>query len=633
MQTDYLPVSLKEMRRRGWDSLDVILITGDAYVDHPAYGAALIGRVLESRGYRVGIISQPDWRTPDDFMRLGRPRLFFGITSGNVDSMVAHYTANKRPRRNDDFSPGGSIGQRPDRALIVYANRVRQAFKDVPLVLGGIEASMRRLAHYDYWDNAVRRSILFDARADILVYGMGEAQTVAIADRLAAGELVSGLDGIAGTAVIRKNPDLGEDGVVLPSFEDVSRSADEFNAAFRLFYAQQNPFSGKTVIQAHGDRFAVVFPPSPPLSENQLDAVYDMDFQRRWHPAYDAIGGVPGLETVRHSLVTHRGCAGECHFCGLYFHQGRIVQSRSEASVVREAARLIQDPAFRGTITDMGGPTANLYGARCVRWKGKGFCDHRQCMTPKPCAHLKPGYERGLSLYRKIRNLPGVNHAFVSSGFRHDLFGRPETDDYVAELCTFHISGQMKVAPEHVCQDVLTAMGKPLIPAYEAFVAQFGRIRKQLSEPRFLVNYFISAHPGTTLRHALDMARYLIARKMHPEQIQDFIPLPLTCSGAMYYTEKDPFTEKPVYVAKTFRERKMHRALMQYWYPANFPLIREALEILHAEDLAPLFFGSKKASAPGRKPGPTPKPVSAPKSARTPDRRQKKHGKSGSRNR
>ncbi|MDL2269863.1 YgiQ family radical SAM protein, partial [Desulfosarcina sp. OttesenSCG-928-G17] len=490
-------MSPQEMRKRGWDSLDVILITGDAYVDHPAFGAALIGRMLEARGYRVGIIAQPDWRNPDDFMRLGRPRLFFGITSGNVDSMVANYTANKRPRQKDEFSPGGCSGMRPDRALVVYANRVRQAFKEVPVVLGGIEASMRRLAHYDYWDNQVRRSILFDARADILVYGMGETQVAAIADRLSAGESVSCLDGIPGTAVIRKNPEKGEGTVVLPAFEAVSRSAADFNTAFRLFYHQQNPFSAKTVIQAHGNRFAVVFPPAHPLSENELDAVYDRDFQRRWHPSYDADGGVPGFETVRHSLVTHRGCAGECHFCGLYFHQGRIVQSRSQDAVVREALRVIQDPGFRGTITDMGGPTANLYSSRCLRWKGKGFCDDRQCMTPKPCPHLDPGHDRGLLLYRRIRNLQGVNHAFISSGFRHDLLGNQKTDAYLQELCRFHISGRMKVAPEHICDDVLSAMGKPSVSAYEAFVDQFGRIHAHLSEPRFLVNYFISAHPGT----------------------------------------------------------------------------------------------------------------------------------------
>jgi uncharacterized radical SAM protein YgiQ len=370
---DFLPVSPSDMRRRGWDQLDVILITGDAYVDHPAYGVALIGRVLASHGYRVGVIAQPDWRTAADFKRLGRPRLFFGITSGNVDSMVANYTANKRPRKKDDYTPGGKPGRRPDRALIVYANRVRQAFKDVGVVIGGIEASMRRLAHYDYWDNRVRRSILFDARADMLVYGMGESQTVEIARRLSAGETIDALDHIPGTAVIRKDPAFLDEFVTIPAYEAVIDSHRQFNRAFALFYREQNPVTARPVVQAHGDRWAVVYPPPMPLSQAELDAIYELDYQRVWHPEADAAGGVKGLETVRHSLITHRGCSGECNFCSLYFHQGRMVQSRSADSIVREATRLTRDPAFHGTITDMGGPTANLYGADCPRWAKKGF--------------------------------------------------------------------------------------------------------------------------------------------------------------------------------------------------------------------------------------------------------------------
>ena len=360
MEINFLPVSRSDMQARGWDQLDVILITGDAYVDHPSYGAAVIGRVLESHGYRVGVIAQPDWRTTADFERLGRPRLFFGITSGNVDAMVANYTANKRPRQKDDYSPGGRVGLRPDRALIVYANRVRQAFKDAVVVLGGIEASMRRLAHYDYWDNRVRRSILFDARADILVYGMGEGQVAAVARRLSSGETVENLDHIAGTAVIRKDPSFLADFVELPAWEAVAADPERFNAALRLCYGEQNPYTAKPVVQAHGDRYAVVFPPPMPLSTDALDEVYELAYRRRWHPRYDAAGGVPGLETVRHSLVTHRGCCGECNFCSLYFHQGRLVQRRSAESLLREARRLVLDPEFRGTITDMGGPTANL---------------------------------------------------------------------------------------------------------------------------------------------------------------------------------------------------------------------------------------------------------------------------------
>jgi len=590
MATDFLPVSQSDLNHRGWDRLDIILITGDAYVDHPAYGVALIGRALEAEGFRVGVIAQPDWRTDADFKRLGKPRLFFGITSGNVDSMVANYTANKRPRKKDDYTPDGRAGMRPDRALIVYANRVRQAFKDAVVVIGGIEASMRRLAHYDYWDNRVRRSILFDARADMLVYGMGEAQTVEIAHRLDAGEGIDTLDGIPGTAVIRKDPSFLKETVVLPSFEAVADDPVPFNTAFKLFYREQNPHTARPVVQVHGDRFAVVYPPPMPLAATDLDAIYERGYCRSWHPDYDAAGGVPGLETVRHSLVTHRGCCGECNFCSLYFHQGRMVQSRSADSVLREARELARDPAFRGTITDMGGPTANLYGADCPRWAKKGFCSDKRCLTPKTCSALDPGYARSLPLYRRVRKIPGVNHAFIGSGFRHDLFDGEGSDAILEELCCHHVSGRMKVAPEHVSNPVLDAMGKPGIAVYDAFVQQFNRVGQRLPARRFLVNYFISAHPGSTLKDALEMALYLIRRNMHPEQVQDFIPLPLTLSGAMYHTGRHPFTGQSVYVAKTFRERKMQRALIQYRNPSNRSLIRDALEILNARHLEPLFF-------------------------------------------
>ncbi len=597
---DFLPISRADMQQRGWDGLDVILISGDAYVDHPAYGVALIGRVLVSQGYRVGVIAQPDWRTADDFKRLGRPRLFFGITSGNVDSMVANYTANKRPRQKDDYTPGGKTGMRPDRALVVYANRVRQAFKDVPVVVGGIEASMRRLAHYDYWDNRVRRSILFDARADMLVYGMGERQTLEIARRLSAGEAIATLDRIAGTAVIRKETAFLDEFVTLPSCEAVADNHEQFNRAFKLFYREQNPVSARPVVQAHGDRYAVVYPPPMPLSEPELDAIYDLNYPRGWHPIYDADGGVQGLETVRHSLVTHRGCSGECNFCSLYFHQGRMVQSRSADSIVGEAQRLAHDPAFHGTITDMGGPTANLYGADCQRWAKRGFCSNRRCMAPQICPRLDPGYHRSLSLYRRIRAITGVKHAFIGSGFRHDLFGDRRTDACLEELCQFHVSGQMKVAPEHVADAVLDAMGKPRLDTYDAFVKQFNRINQRLPSRRYLVNYFISAHPGSTLKDALEMALYLIQRGMHPEQVQDFIPLPLTLSGAMYHTGKNPITGKCVHVAKTFRERKLQRALVQYRNPSNRGLIRDALKELKAEQLMPLFFKAAAARPPQR---------------------------------
>ncbi len=585
----FLPVCQSDLQHRGWDRLDVILISGDAYVDHPAYGVALVGRALEAHGFRVGVIAQPDWRTDADFKALGKPRLFFGITSGNVDSMVANYTANKRPRTKDDYSPGGQAGLRPDRAVIVYANRVRQAFTDAAVVIGGLEASMRRLAHYDYWENRVRRSILFDARADLLVYGMGEGPAVEIAGRLRAGATIDQLDGIRGTAVIRKDPNLPEGSVMLPSCEAVTADPAQFNRALRLVYEQQNPHSARPVVQAHGDRFAVVYPPPLPLARNDLDAIYERSYRRSWHPANESAGGVPGLETVRHSLVTHRGCCGECHFCSLYFHQGRLVQSRSADSIVREARRLVRDPAFRGTITDMGGPTANLYGADCRRWEKKGFCGDKRCMAPQTCSHLDPGYGRSLPLYRRVRQIPGVKQAFIGSGFRHDLFGGEGGEACLAELCRFHVSGRMKVAPEHVSNPVLDAMGKPRIDSYDDFVERFKRVGRRLPSRRYLVNYFISAHPGSTLQDALEMALYLLRRGLHPEQVQDFIPLPGTLSGAMYHTEVHPLTGAPLYVAKTFRERKMQRALVQYRNPGSRPLIREALKRLNAHHLETTF--------------------------------------------
>ena len=514
--------------------------------------------------------------------------------------MVANYTANKRPRQKDDYTPGGKAGLRPDRALIVYANRVRQAFKDVPVVIGGIEASMRRLAHYDYWDNRVRRSILFDARADILVYGMGESQTVEIARRLADGETADHLDHIPGTAVIRKDPAFLTDSVTIPACEAIADDHEQFNRAFKCFYGEQNPVTARPVVQAHGDRYAVVYPPPMPLSPAELDAIYELDFRRGWHPVYDAAGGVQGLETVRHSLVTHRGCSGECNFCSLYFHQGRMVQSRSADSIVGEARRLARDPAFRGTITDMGGPTANLYGADCPRWAKKGFCGNKRCMAPQTCPSLDPGYDRSLPLYRRMREIPGVKHAFIGSGFRHDLFGGSGADACLEELCRFHVSGQMKVAPEHVADKVLDAMGKPRIETYDAFVDQFNRINQRLPSRRYLVNYFISAHPGSTLKDALEMARYLIQRRIHPEQVQDFIPLPLTLSGAMYHTEKNPITGKRMHVAKTFRERKMQRALVQYRNPSNRQLIRDALKELKAGHLEALFISAAAGKLPQR---------------------------------
>jgi len=614
-------MSLAEMKQRGWDELDVLLISGDAYVDHSSYGIAVIARVLEAEGLRVGIISQPDWRDSKSVQQLGRPRLFVGISGGNVDSMIANYTANKKPRSDDDYSPGGREGLRPDRAVLVYCNLVRQAFGDIPIVIGGVEASLRRFSHYDYWDDKVRNSILIDSRADILVYGMGEAAIKEISRRLEQGETVSQLDNIRGTAVVRREVSEYQQAIMLPSAEEVAAdtklfnppspatsgdkasarfplSRDEgkefrgknslsFNKAFVAIYRNMDPLQPVTLIQPHGNRFVVQFPGVEPLKSRELDRIYELPFQRNWHPQYDAIGGVPGFETVRWSLISHRGCCGECSFCSLYFHQGRIVQSRSKESLVREAVALTRQLEFKGTITDVGGPTSNMYAGHCRRWKTKGTCPDRHCLVPSVCAALDPGYDQALELLREMRRVPGVKHVFMGSGFRFDLLIDQKALPYLEEVCTHHVSGLMKVAPEHCSNNVLQLMNKPNFDVYERFVKEFKGIAARMKQKVFIVNYFISSHPGASLQDALKLALYLAKRGVAPEQIQDFIPSPMTAATCMYYTGHDPFTNKPVYVARTSRERKLQRALLQYNKPHNLPLIKEALKELHAEHVLP----------------------------------------------
>ncbi len=583
----FLPVSKEDLLIRGWDYVDVILVTGDAYVDHPSYGAAVIGRTLEAAGFRTGIIAQPDWRSTEDFKRLGRPRLFFGVTSGNLDSMVANYTANKRPRSSDDYSPGGRAGLRPDRATTVYANRVREAFGDVNIVLGGIEASLRRFAHYDWWENRVRRSILIDSRADLLVFGMGEQQVVEIARRLQAGK---DLMGIRGTAAVAREVTVDHEKVEIPSYQEVSQDKEKFNQAFAMLSEHQDPVKGSAILQRHDTRFVIQFPPALPLSPKSLDEIYEMPFERACHPRYVKAGGVPGFETVKFSITSHRGCCGSCTFCSLGMHQGRIIQSRSPASVLREARLLSESVDFKGTITDVGGPTANLYLARCSRWAKEGACRQRQCLMPRKCGHLELGYGESMKLYRRILDLPRVKHVFIESGMRYDLLsGHGDEATFLEQLCAHHVSGQLKVAPEHTQDKVLSLMNKPGLAVYEQFAQRFKETNRRLKKRQYLVNYFISAHPGSTLRDALDLSLYLMRRGISPEQIQDFMPLPLTASGSMFYTGKDPFTGKDVSVPSSFRERRMHRALMQWRNPKNRHLIREALKILEREDLWPEY--------------------------------------------
>ena len=563
MDTKFLPICKQDMEDRGWDKLDIVLITGDAYVDHPSFGAAIISRVLEQAGYKVGIISQPDWKTSNDFLKLGKPKLFFGITAGNLDSILANYTINRSKRKQDDYSPGGNIGLRPNRATIVYANKVRELFPDVPIVLGGIEASLRRLAHYDFWSDAVRRSVLLDAKADLLVYGMGEKQIVEIAKRLAKGEDVKSLDNIRGTVIVRKTMDNFKNYIEVPSFEDVEKNKDKFNEAFRIFYSESDPVRGKTVAQKHSDRFVVQLPPEKPLTQRELDNIYSLDYARLPHPVYDKDGGVPGFETIKNSIISHRGCNGECSFCSLGLHQGRIIQSRSRESIVKEIEILTKQSYFKGTITDIGGPTANLYAAKCESWEKRGACKDKKCLMPSKCTNLKLGYDEALSLWDRIKKVKGVKHIFISSGLRYDLLTDKQSDGYLKSLCREHVSGYLKVAPEHTSGKVLELMNKPGIWVYEKFVKRFQNINKELGKKQFIVNYFITSHPGADRNASLEMAHYLSERKIRPEQIQDFIPLPMTVSAAMYWTLKNPFTGDSVYVPKDIKERKAQRFLIQ----------------------------------------------------------------------
>jgi uncharacterized radical SAM protein YgiQ len=591
----FLPVTAADLRRLLVDSLDVILVTGDAYVDHPSYGTAVIGRVLEAAGFRTGVIAQPDWKKTEDFLRLGRPKLFFGVTGGNLDSLVANYTANKFPRREDEYSPGGRAGLRPDLATVVYTNRLKQLFPGVPVILGGVEASLRRLAHYSYWHDAVRRSILLDAKADLVIYGMGEKAAVETAQRLKRGESIQG---IPGTVAAVKEEDVSRwNAAEIPSFEQCASDPAAFNDAFARWYAENDAQRGRPVLQRHGSRAVIQFPPAPPLSSAELDAVYELPYARAWHPDYERLGGVPGFRTTRFSMVSHRGCPGECSFCSLHAHQGRIVQSRSPESLVREAKTLASRPDFDGTITDIGGPTANLYAARCARWDtGRGACVGKNCMMPEPCAGLKLGYDAAVELWSRVMEVPGVKHVFISSGLRYDLLIQKEAEPYLRALCKNHVSGQLKVAPEHCHPGVLEAMGKPPFDAYEIFSKRFEEMNERLGKNQFLVNYFVSAHPGSGLKEALELALYLVKRRMNPEQVQDFIPLPMTVSSCMYHTGRHPMAGKKIHVSRDPQDRKLQRALLQHAQPQNRALVLEALRRLERRDLEKVFCGVQAAA-------------------------------------
>ncbi len=581
----FFPINMQEVKERGWAQVDFVYVCGDAYVDHPSFGAAIICRMLESRGYRVAFLAQPDWRSNDDFLRFGRPRLGFFVSSGNIDSMVAHYTAAKKHRSDDAYSPGGKSGRRPDRAVIVYCNKIRELYGDVPIVIGGLEASLRRFAHYDYWDNKVRRSILFDSQADLLSYGMGENQTIEIADRLNAGEHISQLCDIKGTCYacdVRETPLMGAE---CPSFENVVNNKREYAVSCRIQMDEADHIRGKLVKQRHGNKMLVQNPPMPPLTTEELDAVYRLPFMRAVHPCYDKDGGVPAIAEVEFSIAHNRGCFGACNFCSLAFHQGRFITSRSKESIIEEAKLLTTLPGFKGYIHDIGGPTANFRRPACDVQLEKGLCKGKKCLAPKACPNLIANHEEYLDILRQVRKLPKVKKVFIRSGIRFDYLLADKDDKFFRELVEHHTSGQLKVAPEHCSAAVLDAMGKPHIETYLEFSRRYFKYNKELGKEQYLVPYLMSSHPGSTLKDAVELALFLKKNKIRPEQVQDFYPTPGTVSTCMFYTGLDPYTLKEVYVARNEHDKALQRALLQYFNPKNRALVTEALRKAGRSDL------------------------------------------------
>lgn len=581
----FLPVSTEDLKKNNIKQLDFIIVTGDAYVDHPSFGTAIIGRTLESQGYSVGIIPQPKWNNADDFKKLGRPKYGFLVNSGNIDSMVNHYTAAKRKRSDDFYSPGGKSGYRPDRAVIVYCNRIREAFKDVPIVIGGIEASLRRFAHYDYWDNKVRRSILLDSKANLLIYGMGEKTIIQIADLLSYGMDISKINDIKGTCYLTKDISNLRNYVETPSFEDCASNKSAYGESYKLESLEQDPIRGKTIVQPHGDRYLVQNPPQLPLTQEEMDFTYNLPFTRTPHPMYDSLGGIPAITEVKFSITSHRGCYGSCSFCALTFHQGRIIQNRSGDSIVDEAKLLTTLDDFKGYIHDIGGPTANFRHKSCKLQEEHGTCKNKQCMFPKPCKNLIVDHKEYLGVLRKVRKLPGMKKVFIRSGIRYDYLIEDKNGEFFKELCEHHISGQLKVAPEHVSPRVLTQMGKPGRDVYDKFVNKYFSINKAIGKKQFLVPYLMSSHPGSDLNAAIELALYVKEMGYNPEQIQDFYPTPGSLSTTIYYTGVNPLTGEKVYTPKTQEEKDMQRALIQYRVPKNYKLVKNALIKAGREDL------------------------------------------------
>ena len=586
MNREFLPVSRADLARRGWDSYDFLVITGDAYVDHPSFGPAIISRLLEREGYRVAILAQPDWRDPAAFTALGRPRLGVMLSAGNLDSMVAHYTVAKRRRSKDAYSPGNRMGLRPDRASIVYSNCVRRVFGDIPLIMGGLEASLRRFAHYDYWEDRVRRSVLLDAQADLLVYGMGERATVEIAERLASGTPVGEITDVRGTAFVGDNPGACTYPMVeVASFERVASDKRSYAEANMTEYREHDPIVGRAILQRHGEKLLIVNPPAMPLTTAELDAVAELPYVREPHPMYDEMGGVPAIEEVRFSVAHNRGCFGACNFCSLAFHQGRIISSRSHESVIREVTELTRHPGFKGYIHDVGGPTANFRRPACQKQLKAGLCKNRACLAPEACPNLDADHTDYLQLLRKLRAIPGVKKVFIRSGIRYDYMMKDKSGEFCAELVKHHVSGQLKVAPEHCVNSVLDYMGKPHIEVYEKFRRKYESLNRKYGKEQYLVPYLMSSHPGCTLQDAVKLAEWLNATGRQPEQVQDFYPTPGTLSTCMYHTGIDPRTMEPVFVPTSPHDKAMQRALMQWKRPEKRPLVLEALRLAHREDL------------------------------------------------
>ena len=583
---DFLPMNREDMKKRGWEEVDFVFVSGDAYVDHPSFGHAIITRTLEAHGYKVGIIAQPDWKNDEEIQVLGKPRLGFLVSSGNMDSMVNHYSVSKKRRQTDAYTPGGIIGKRPDYAVTVYCNYIRRVYKDSPIIIGGIEASLRRLAHYDYWSNTLKRSILLDSQADLISYGMGEKSIVEIADALNAGIDIKDITFIEGTVYKTKSLDVVYDAIMLPSYKELKSDKAEYAKSFYIQYCNTDPYSGNRLVEPYGERlFVVQNPASKPLTQEEMDQTYDLNYMRTYHPSYEEAGGIPAISEVKFSLINNRGCFGGCNFCALTFHQGRIIQTRSHDSIVKEAYKMVEEKDFKGYIHDVGGPTANFRHTACEKQNTLGACIKKQCLFPKPCKNLIADHSDYLTLLRRLREIPKVKKVFIRSGIRFDYVLADKKNDFMKELCEHHVSGQLKVAPEHVANKVLSYMGKPENSVYQEFVAKYKKTNEQLGKKQFLVPYLMSSHPGSSMKEAIELAEYLRDIGYMPEQVQDFYPTPSTISTCMYYTGLDPRTMQPVYVPTNHHEKAMQRALIQYRNPKNYDLVEEALLSEGREDL------------------------------------------------